>query len=210
MQWLQTIVITYGQEFGKGLVRKFLLGIFHEDTIRFCRRLLLSAARISRSPLENWLVHVPRITSNLNMSFKAIHSLSSGTRTCHAVQTVMNLPAVQETWVRSLGQDSQRREWLPIPVFLPGEFHGQRSLAGYSPYGPKELDTTERLTLSLSCPSTFSGLLFQKQWVGTSLALQWLRLPCSAEGAGSIPSQGAKILPALPPKKPKHKAETVM
>ena len=35
------------------------------------------------------------------------------------------------------------REWLPIPVFLPGEFHGQRSLAGYSPWGHKKLDTTE-------------------------------------------------------------------
>ena len=36
-----------------------------------------------------------------------------------------------------------RREWLPTPLFLPEEFHGQRSLAGYSPWGPKELDTTE-------------------------------------------------------------------
>ena len=41
-----------------------------------------------------------------------------------------------------------RREWLPTPVFLPGEFHGQRSLAGYSPWGHKELDTAEWLTLS--------------------------------------------------------------
>ena len=38
-----------------------------------------------------------------------------------------------------------RREWLPTPLFLPEEFHGQRSLAGYSPWGPKELDTTEQL-----------------------------------------------------------------
>ena len=33
----------------------------------------------------------------------------------------------------------------PTPVFLPGESHGQRSQAGYNPWGPKELDTTERL-----------------------------------------------------------------
>ena len=40
--------------------------------------------------------------------------------------------------------------WLkPTPVFLPGEFHGQRSMAGYSPWGHKEWDMTERLTLSL-------------------------------------------------------------
>ena len=39
-----------------------------------------------------------------------------------------------------------RREWQPTPVFLPGEFHGQRSLAGYSLWGHKESDITERLT----------------------------------------------------------------
>ena len=42
-----------------------------------------------------------------------------------------------------------RWEWLPTPVLLPGEFHGQRSLVGYSPWGPKELDTTGPLTFSL-------------------------------------------------------------
>ena len=35
------------------------------------------------------------------------------------------------------------RAWLPTPVFLSGESHGQRSLAGYSPLGRKELETTE-------------------------------------------------------------------
>ena len=42
-----------------------------------------------------------------------------------------------------------RREGLPTPVFLPREFHGQRSLAGYCPGGRKELDTTEPLSISL-------------------------------------------------------------
>ena len=41
-----------------------------------------------------------------------------------------------------------RREWLSTPVLLPGKFHGQNSLVGYSPQGHKELDMTERLTLS--------------------------------------------------------------
>ena len=54
-------------------------------------------------------------------------------------QIVKNLPAMQETWVQPLGQkDLLEKEWLPTPVFLPGEFHGQRSLAGYSPWGCKE------------------------------------------------------------------------
>ena len=38
-----------------------------------------------------------------------------------------------------------RRKWQPTPVFLPGKSHGQRSLAGNSPRGCKELDTTEQL-----------------------------------------------------------------
>ena len=42
----------------------------------------------------------------------------------------------------------RRRKWQITPVFLPGESHGQRSLVGYSPWGHKELDTTEWLTLS--------------------------------------------------------------
>ena len=46
-------------------------------------------------------------------------------------------------WVRKI---PWRREWLLTLVFLPEEFHGQRSLAGYSPWGHKELDTTERLS----------------------------------------------------------------
>ena len=48
-------------------------------------------------------------------------------------------------WV---GKISYRRAWQPTPVFLPGEFVRQRSLVGYSPWGRKELDTTEQLSLS--------------------------------------------------------------
>ena len=58
--------------------------------------------------------------------------------------TVKNLPAVQETQVPSLGWEIPwKRQWLRIPVFLPGDFRGQRSLVGHSPWGHKELDTTE-------------------------------------------------------------------
>ena len=46
-------------------------------------------------------------------------------------------------WV---GKIPWRRKWQPTPVFLPGESHGQRRLAGYSPWGHKESDTTEWLT----------------------------------------------------------------
>ena len=66
-------------------------------------------------------------------------------------QMVKSLPAVQETQVRSLGQeDPWRRKWQPTPVFLPGESHGWRSLVGYSPWGRKESDMTKATSLLLS------------------------------------------------------------
>ena len=66
---------------------------------------------------------------------------------------VKNLSAMQKTWFDPwVGKIPWRRNWQPTAVFLPGEFHGQRSLAGYSSWGGKELDTTKQLTLSLSFP----------------------------------------------------------
>ena len=50
-----------------------------------------------------------------------------------------------DPWV---GKIPWKRKWQPILVLLPGEFLGQRSLAGYSPWGCKELDMTEQLTLN--------------------------------------------------------------
>ena len=48
-------------------------------------------------------------------------------------------------WVRKI---PWRRQWLPTPIFSPGESLGQRSLEGYSPWSYKELDITEQLRLS--------------------------------------------------------------
>ena len=71
--------------------------------------------------------------------------------------------AMQETWIQSLGQeDPQRRKWEPTPVLLPGESHGQRSLVGYSPWGCKESDMTEGLSIaqhSVSYSSVYSWTL---------------------------------------------------
>ena len=69
-------------------------------------------------------------------------------------QTVKNPSAVWETgfdpWV---GKIPWRREWLPTSVFWPGEFHGQRSLADYNPWGHKELDLTEQLSFHFTSAS---------------------------------------------------------
>ena len=62
-------------------------------------------------------------------------------------QVVKNLPAIQETCFKSLGWgDPLEKGMATTPIFLPGEFQGQRSLAGYSPWGCRELHTTGRLT----------------------------------------------------------------
>ena len=49
-----------------------------------------------------------------------------------------------DPWVRKI---SWGRKWQPTPVFLPGKFHGQRSLVGYSPWGHKKLDMTEWMSM---------------------------------------------------------------
>ena len=56
-----------------------------------------------------------------------------------------------DPWV---GKIPWRRKWQPTPVFLFGEFHGQRSLAGCSSQGCKELDVTEWLTQHTSFPTS--------------------------------------------------------
>ena len=69
-----------------------------------------------------------------------------------------SMPAMWKTrfnpWI---GRIPWRREQQPTPLFLPGEFHAQSSLVGYSPWGRKESDTTEADTLVLGC----------SRWVGT-------------------------------------------
>ena len=53
-------------------------------------------------------------------------------------QTVKNWAAMKELWISSLGQEGPRwrREWLPTPVFLPGEFNGQE------PDGPQSMESS--------------------------------------------------------------------
>ena len=56
---------------------------------------------------------------------------------------------MKETQGQFLGwEDPLERTRQPTPVFLPGEFHGQRNLAGYSPWNHKESDMTEWLTIT--------------------------------------------------------------
>ena len=75
---------------------------------------------------------------------------NTGGHSCYGAslvaETVKTLPAMQETRVQSLGQeDPLERGMVTHSSIFAGEFHGQRSQAGYSPQGGKESDTTERL-----------------------------------------------------------------
>ena len=65
-------------------------------------------------------------------------------------------------------------KWLSSPVFFPGEFQGQRSLVGYSPWGRKELDMTERLTPPVSLNPSLQPLLNTPLLSPGTLAFVWL------------------------------------
>ena len=62
-------------------------------------------------------------------------------------------------WV---GKILWRRKWQPTPVFLPGKSHGQRSLAGYSPWGHQESDTAE--WLSAQTENTKNNNNYRLKW----------------------------------------------
>ena len=71
-----------------------------------------------------------------------------------------------DPWVRKI---RWRRKWQPTPVSLPGEFHGQRSLVGYSPWDRKESDSTEQLNVCI----ILANLVFhwRRQWHPTPVLL---------------------------------------
>ena len=66
-----------------------------------------------------------------------------------------------DPWV---GKISWRRKWKPTPVFLPGKFHGQRSLVGYSLWGHQESDTTEHRAHDFIEKSAQQKKLIQNTW----------------------------------------------
>ena len=113
---------------------------------------------------------------------------------CNASSTGFN------PWV---GKISWRREWLPIPVLLDGEFHAQRSLVCYSPWGRKEADMTEWLLLSLfqmvkRLPTTWESRVWplgqkdplEKEMTTHSSTLAW-EIPWTEE-PGRLESMGSQ------------------
>ena len=75
-----------------------------------------------------------------------------------------------DAWV---GKIPWKRQWLPTLVFLLGEFHELRNLAGYNPWGCKESDTTEQLTLSFSYSLPGLQLMFKEHLLNNERARIW-------------------------------------
>ena len=78
---------------------------------------------------------------------------------------VQNPPAkqeTQETWVLSLRKIPRSGKWQPAPVFLPGKFHGLKSLASCHPWVGKESDMTEytRMQERYKCSSFSSYMIY--------------------------------------------------
>ena len=87
--------------------------------------------------LEKGFILTPRESKMLqpNRLYLQVSSLDF-----QAAQLVKNLPAMWETWVQSLGwEEPWRREWILAPVFLSGEFYGQRRLAGLQSMGSQRV-----------------------------------------------------------------------
>ena len=90
-----------------------------------------------------------------------------------------------KSFLCTVGKVPWRRKWQPTPVFLPRESHGQRSLAGYSPWGRKKSDTTERLILILSVITLEDTFSCESEWL-----LFW---PCSLQHS-PIPSSANQLV----------------
>ena len=101
---------------------------------------------ITQKTNKDLLFSTGNYTQNFVITYKGTYK---GKIASLIAQTVKNLPLRQDTWIRSLdgedplGKIPWRRKWQPIPVFLPGKSHGQKSQVGYSPWGHKESDMTE-------------------------------------------------------------------
>ena len=102
------------------------------------------------------------------LTIPIIHSIIQSQEDFPIAQMEKNLPAMQEIWVQSLGQEIPlEQEMATHSSILAWEFHGQKSLVGYSPWGPKELDMTKQLTHTHTHTHTMHSIE-QFSWVPLS------------------------------------------
>ena len=93
-----------------------------------------------------------------------------------------------DSLILGLGRASREGKWQPTPILLPGKSHVQRSLVGYRPWGHKELDMTERLSVCTHT-QTHPGVITLNEyaWAGGLMMKAWRRRP-------QLPENNAKCL----------------
>ena len=150
----------------------------------------------THEPMSNFKVHNPSTT--LHVHAKSLQTLcdtmdhSSSVSSVHGIFQARILewvailssrgssrPRIEPASLKSPALVSVffttwRRKWQPTPIFLPGEFHGQRSLVGCSPWGGKELDMTEQLILSLPLPPPENPTLNHPTSLNQVLISAWM------------------------------------
>ena len=136
-----------------------------------------------REPIENFGFIKQIWINQQQLKLFFFFLIYTSDQACLMAQMVKNLPAIQETRVQSLDwEDCQRGKWQPTPIFLPEEFHGQRSLAGYSPWSCKELDTTEWLALTQLTKKEML-ICTSDQSTDTYIVLHFTQVQCKSKPA---------------------------
>ena len=102
------------------------------------------AASLSSSSQPILQCEVPRTSSHVCLQGSSTRS-NYDLHSSHGILCIWGY--LQETWWSLDHEDPLEKGMATTPVFVPGEFHGQRSLAGYSPLGRKGLDMTEWLSM---------------------------------------------------------------
>ena len=106
----------------------------------------LSYLSYSSSPGRATCIHTPVYSgSNILTPFVSTEDSSERYPGYTAAHRVSRASLVAQTFNPWIGKIFWKRKWQPTPVLLPGKFHGLRSLVGYSPWGHKESNTTERV-----------------------------------------------------------------
>ena len=100
---------------------------------------------ISGQPPKNYLAQMSVQLRNPTLAFRQCRTGKPGVPQSLGLQRVAHGLAIEQQLQLCTIFTDALQQWQPTPVLLPGKFHGQRSLVGYSPWGRKESDTTGQL-----------------------------------------------------------------
>ena len=123
-------------EFTDIFLLKFLFSLFKVLQAFLIAQLVKNSPAVQDSRFNSWVSKIPcrrdRLPTPICLGFP-----------CGSAGKESAFNAGDLGSISGFGRFPWRREWLSTPVFWPGEFHGQRSLQGYSPWGCQESDMTE-------------------------------------------------------------------